>query len=173
MRLDPLMRAKRDGYMGALFAMRAWGRPLDWSRLHALGDDQEDHGRWYPDEGAETDIAYTDWAWTRMGHELHFVCEEVPTVEACAYRASRYLHSIYGLAAETFFHADGAVRLYGSGEITRRLAEHVRGSGKAGCHVKVFRTDGPIPRDQWCSLAASFFVWNEEVSAYFKDGVTT
>lgn len=169
-RLDPLMRADREGYMGPFFAMRAWGQPLDWSRLHTLRDGQVDQGRWYPDEGAETDLAQTDWVWDRAGDELRFVCEEVPTAEASAFRASRYLHSVYDLRTETFSHVDGAVRLFGPHEIGTRITEHVRKSGKAGCRIKVFRADGPIPRDQWCALAASFFVWNDEVRAYFNDG---
>lgn len=167
-RLDPLIRASRVGYLTPVFAMRAYGPPLDWERLKSMRDGYIEAGLWYPDKGAETEVAFTDYVWSRTGGELQFTCEEVPTPEASVRRGGRYLHSIYMPDTGRFIHADGAIRFFEQEEIEQRATKHVREAGKLGRRVKVFRADGPIPRDEWCSLAASFFVWNDEVRGYFK-----
>jgi hypothetical protein len=167
-RLDPLMVLPAEDYGSSFYKMCAWGRPLDWARLERLGDGASEDARWFPDEGAKTEIAFTDLVWRRTGGELQFVCEEVPTYEASAYRGSRYFHAIYDRTRGSFSHADGAIRFYGGSEIEQRRALHVREAGKVGVRVKIFRADGEIPRDTWCELAGSFFVWNDDMRKYFE-----
>ena len=65
-------------------------------------------------------------------------------------------------------HLDGALRIYGENEFADRRDQHVRDAGKAGIRLKVFRTDGDVPRESLSVVAQTFFVWNEDVKKYFS-----
>lgn len=166
-RLDPLMFQPADGHLSMFYKMFVYGVPLDWSDISSLK--QERHARWMPDDPSRGDVIFTDLVWTPRDDGIHFACEEVPKSEQCHTRASRYLHAIYDPNTSTFSHTDGAVRIYTEEEICFRNDVHVRNGGKQGVRVKVFQVDGKIDRDLWCSLAASFFVWNRDIKKYFSD----
>ena len=162
-RLDPLCIQPLDAHRGAEYKMWIYGVPLDWTKLAKLKNDQ--HGRWMP--GAlSTPSAFTDVVWSPRPPEVHFACEEVPTLKQGSHRGSRYLHAIYLPEEARFVHIDGALRYYSHQELTLRQQSHVRSAGKAGQRVKIFRADGPIEPETWSALASSFFVWNYDVMRY-------
>jgi hypothetical protein len=170
-RLDPFMIQPAQGYAPMEYKMRVYGVPLDWTQIAALKEPLHLQFMQAPQSLGRSDIALTDVVWSPREDGVHFICEELPTIEARESRASRYFHSIYDPHDECFVHADGALRFYGADELAQRNLTHVRNAGKAGTRVKVFQLDGGINRDAWCSVASSFFVWNEDVMEYFGAGV--
>jgi CDP-diacylglycerol pyrophosphatase len=63
------------------------------------------------------------------------------------------------------------VRIYTEDELRYRKQFHVRHSEvrKMGKRVKIFQTDKVnISQDDFALLATSFFVWNDDVQAYFN-----
>lgn len=161
-RLDPLQVAPAAGYRSMFYKMDVFGRGLDWQRLHNLED--EEIARWMPDNLTSADCQFTDVVWRRRGPEVHFECEEVPK---CAdQRPSRYFHAIYRPDGACFVHADAAVRYYSDSELASRGNQHVKDVGKVGVRVKLFRIDGTIERDDWATVLAGAFVWNNDVQRY-------
>lgn len=163
-RLDPFMVASISEYCGVGYAMRVYGRPLDWARLEQL--QSVEHAEWMPDDvSADRDMDRTQLAWEPRDDGLHFRCEELP-MDALR-RPGRYAHAIYDPAAHEFTHADGGVRFYTPEELQTRRGQHVRNAGKSGTRIKLFSFDEPIPRDAWCNVIASLYVWNEDIREYF------
>jgi hypothetical protein len=170
-RLDPFMIQSAQGYAPMEYKMRVYGVALDWTQIAALREPLHLQFMQDPQSLGRSDIALTDVVWSQREDGVHFICEELPTVEARESRSSRYFHSIYDPHDECFVHADGALRFYRVDELAKRNLTHVRNAGKAGTRVKVFQLDGAINRDAWCSVVSSFFVWNEDVMGYFGAGV--
>ena len=106
------------------------------------------------------------------GSEVHFVCEEVPTIESSACEGGRYLHAIYQPSEAVISHFDLAVRIYSHSEVIERHKQHVRHAGKVGLRKKVLRIDELVPRAAFSSVCQAFFVWNHDVRRYFEDGCT-
>lgn len=167
-RLDPFMVTPAAEYRGMVYAMTVYGRPLNWAEIAGLK--AESHGRWMPEDPDGSQVAFTDVSWTPRGDEVHFVAEEVPKPDFCTIRPARYLHGIFVPSVQKIIHTDGALRLYQQDEIQARLTTRVAHAGKAGQRIKVFRADGDIEPAEWCSLAASFLVWNDDATEYFNGG---
>ena len=91
-RLDPFLHGSAQSFPAMVYQMLAYGQPLDWRRVDSLHETE--HGRWYPGAGSHPS-KFTDYAWTPRRSEVHFVCEEVPTVETSIYQGGRYFHAIY------------------------------------------------------------------------------
>lgn len=164
LRLDPFMHGPTGMFPRMVYLMRVYGRSLDWDRIDNLK--KPDFGRWSPHRlSSGTD--FTDYAWTPRDGEVHFVCEEIPSLERVNRRGGRYLHAIYRPDLKQIVHVDGAVRIYTATELQDRLSDHVRTSGKVWKRAKLFRTDEPISRECFADLATSFFVWNYDVYEYF------
>ena len=163
-RLDPLLHGPAEQICGRFYSMVVYGRHLDWGRITALKE--AEHGRWQP--GAlSTRSEFTDYVWEPRGHEVHFVCEEVPLAKEVRQRGSRYFHAVFDKRDGNLTHVDGAIRLYTPAQYEVRVREHVRTTNKSGRRVKVFRVDRPIPKEGLSELCPAFFVWNYDVARYF------
>lgn len=164
LRLDPFMWGPTDRMEHLEYKMQIYGKPLNWERIANLRE--AEHGLWL-----ETDqrrgYSKTEYSWDPRDDGVHFVCEEVPTVNSCHLRAARYIHAIYSPESETLIHFDGALRIYNADQIGSRDQQHVRNAGKAGVRIKLFSIDRPVSRDCFSSLVAAFFVWNDDVINYF------
>ncbi len=165
-RLDPLIIRERDQYPLMGYRMLCYGRGLDWARLNKLKE--EEHGRWLSDKLYGRSVQFTDFVWSPRNNEIHFQCEELPKYEDIEIRGSRYLHGIYKPSEEEFVHIDAAVRIYDTAEFDARQKQHLRKIGKLGVRAKIFQIDGSISQQQFCNIASSFFVWNEDVEQYFS-----
>ena len=166
-RLDPFLHGPAESFRAMFYAMLVYGQPLDWSRIDGLR--RTEHGRWCP--AARNDSSrFTDYAWTPRRSEVHFVCEEVPTVGASISRGSRYFHAIYMPSEAAMSHLDAGVRIYSDSEVRDRHNSHVRQAGKVGLRQKVLRIDHVVPRAVFAPICQAFFVWNHDVQQYFEDG---
>jgi hypothetical protein len=161
-RLDPLRVSPVASYHGPLYRMRVFGRDLDWRRLSDLRG--EEAARWMPDELTTAECEFTDLVWRSRLDGVHFECEEVP--KRSERRPSRYFHAIYQPTGGYFSHADAAVRYYTAPELESRRKSHVKALGKVGARVKLLRVDGVLGQQDWATLLASFFVWNNDVARY-------
>lgn len=163
-RLDPLLVRPADA--GGAMGYKVWiyGRPLDWPRLRALRE--EEHGQWLPGRFARG-MDVTEFAWTPRDGMVHFRCEELPDSASLGRRGSRYFHAIYDPGADDIVHLDAAIRVYDADSWRARKGQHVRNAGKVGQRHKVFRVEGRLGVDQFCNLAANFFMWNSDVQRYF------
>ena len=166
-RLDPLMINQASTYRPMEYKMLVYGKELDWRDIGSLKEDR--HMRLQPNYGFQYDVEFTDLVWSPRGNEIHFICEELPKINANCIRGSRYFHSIYRLGECRFIHCDGAIRIYTTQEIEERHNVHVRNIGKIGKRVKIFQTDFDIPRIDWVSLVSAFYVWNMDAENYFKE----
>ena len=167
-RLDPFLYGSAESFHARAYLMLVYGQPLDWHRIDGLRESE--HGRWRPDRASGHPSEFTDFVWTPRGSEVHFVCEEVPTIESSGRVGGRYLHAIYQPSEVAISHFDLAVRIYEHPEIVARHDRHVRHTGKAGLRKKVLRIDELVPRTAFSSVCQSFFVWNHDVRRYFEDG---
>lgn len=163
-RLDPLMFRKEDRFPRLMYKMWWYGRPLDWNRIHILKE--EEHGRWLPSKMSRT-AQFTDFAWTPRDKEVHFQCEELPTLSDIATRGSRYFHAIYHTRRKRIIHLDGALRIFTERNWKRRESIHLRKSGKMGVRVKLFRIDVPLDRSVLGVLCSNYYVWNYDLARYF------
>jgi hypothetical protein len=163
-RLDPFLLGPDTTFPAMFYKMWMYGRPLDWERLASLK--QPEHGQWRPSVLSKRS-EFTDFVWSPRDREVHFFCEEIPTLAAGEPQASRYFHAVYSPSCGSIIHLDGALRLYLPHELRARHAQHIRNAGKAGAREKVFRTEGAVPRDSLSVIAQTFFVWNEDVGTYF------
>ncbi|MET0011703.1 MULTISPECIES: hypothetical protein [Dehalococcoides] len=168
-RLDPLLVHDAKAYHPILFKMLVWGKPLDWNSLAGL--QQEEHSRWMPGPYCQEEVEFTDLVWSPRDDGIHFICEEVPKLEVCEIRASRYFHGIFVPATRTFIHCDGAIRIYEREELISRHRAHVRRIGKIGKRVKIFEVGGKISTEQWTNLVCAYFVWNNDLQNYFGAGI--
>lgn len=169
-RLDPLMHSPVGAFYDVAYMMRVYGPPLDWDRVDRLRTTE--HGRWRPDERSH-ESEFTDYVWNPRGDEVHFLCEEVPTVSQSRVEAARYAHAIYVPSRKAISHLDFALRIYTESEVVERHKDHVRRAGRAGWRTKVFRIDRDIPRRLFTTLCNAFFVWNHDVRRYFDEGGTS
>ena len=166
-RLDPFLHGPASSFPVVSYKMLVYGQSLDWDRLNSLREPE--HGCWRPDAPQQQD-EFTDFVWTPRESEIHFVCEEVPSIEKASSHGGRYAHVIYLPSQESISHFDFALRLYNDLEITERHQRHVRHAGKAGFQRKVFRVDSRVPRSTLSALCQAFFVWNSDVTGYFRNG---
>ncbi len=68
-------------------------------------------------------------------------------------------------------HFDGALRIYTDGQLAARGATHIRNAGRCGIRVKLFNFFEPLARESMVDVAAAFYVWNEDLQAYFRGEV--
>lgn len=165
-RLDPLLVSPADSYRTPFYRMLVFGRELDWDRIAQLKT--EESARWMPDELTTADCEFTDLTWRRRDDAIHFECEEIP--KSPDQRPSRYFHAIYDPQSECFIHADAAVRYYGAEELGIRRTRHLKDLAKVGTRVKLFRIDGVLEREEWATVLASAFVWNNDLHRYVLGG---
>lgn len=165
-RLDPFMHEPIETYREMFYKMLVYGAPLDWEDITNLREDR--HARWMPSALTSDDVDFTDLVWSPRSDGIHFICEEVPKQSAIELRGSRYFHGIYNPENLYFSHFDGAIRFYKDSEILERKKHHVRNLGKLGKRVKIFQVNSIVDRDSWCNIAASFFIWNQDVIDYFN-----
>ena len=163
-RLDPFLHGPVETFPAMFYRMWMYGRPLDWDRIAGLS--APDFGQWRP-SGRGHRSEFTDFVWSPRGGEVHFACEEVPTVADAETEPSRYFHAVYLPDSRCFEHFDGALRVYTVPELRARYLSHVRHAGKVGIRRKVFRVQGDVPRESLSVIAQSFFVWNKDVTQYF------
>jgi hypothetical protein len=76
--------------------------------------------------------------------------------------------AVYSCARRIFTHVDGALRIYPSDERSTRAKGHLRKMSKIGMGEKVFRIDGDVSTSAFSTLCRCFFIWNEDVQAYFQ-----
>lgn len=162
-RLDPLMRTRRDRYRSMMYKMLVYGRPLRWRCVLELRE--ECHHRWTPSRQGG-DVAFTDAVWTPRDNEVHLRCEECPTVSAARYRPSRYLHAIIDRSIGAVVHTDGALRIFDHDEALARVDTHVRRAGKMGSRIKLFQLDGRLDTERWTELLQAFFIWNDDIREF-------
>jgi len=161
-RLDPFLVNPAASYRAPFYKMLVFGRDLDWQRLRDLKG--EESARWMPDELTTTECEFTDLTWCRRSDGVYFECEEIP--KDAESRPGRYFHAIYDADGGSFSHADAAVRYYTAIELESRRQSHLKDLGKVGARVKLFRVDGVLGREDWATLFAGFFVWNNDVQRY-------
>lgn len=165
-RLDPFFVYPLNEYRQAFYRMLCYGQELNWKRIESLK--QDEHCRWMPNS-QYSEIEFTDLVWSPRDNEIHLTCEEFPKFKALNYRGSRYFHAIYSIKNQEFIHVDGALRFYSEGEHVERINSHIRKMGKIGKRIKIFQIDSNISRKLLCDLAATFFVWNDDIQKYFRD----
>ncbi|MHB8276457.1 MAG: hypothetical protein ACYDIA_02230 [Candidatus Humimicrobiaceae bacterium] len=166
-RLDPFNFAKATEFMPIEHKMRVWGKSLDWNRI--IGLRQPEHGQWLPDSLSRNDIHHTDYIWNPHNDEITFTCEEIPNLQNNAFRGSRYFHGIYSKIDNGIVHCDGAVRFTSEMELIDRMKGHVKDDNvrKIGKRIKIFMNIEKINFFEFCNLASTFFVWNNDVMRYF------
>ena len=170
-RLDPLLHGPAGSFPSVRYRMLGYGNEkLDWRRIANLT--KLEHGRWWPDN-IDQWSARTDWVWEPRGPEIHFRCEEIPSHEQARKKPSRYLHAIYRPSANSIIHLDGAVRIYSPAELQDRHSKKLHEAGKMGLREKVFAVDAALSREVFSVVAQTFFVWNNDVVRYFRDGHST
>jgi hypothetical protein len=54
-----------------------------------------------------------------------------------------------------------------------RHTKHVRNAGKMGLRKKVFKIDTPIAREAFSLIAQAFFVWNYDLTTYFRETLSS
>lgn len=167
-RLDPFNFAKATEFMPIEERMRVWGRSLDWNRI--IGLKEAEHGQWRPDSLSRNDIYQTDYIWYPHNDEVTFTCEEIPNLENNACRGSRYFHGIYSKKDNEIIHCDGAIRFTSEEELINRMKGHVKDANvkKIGKRIKTFMNTEKINFFEFCNLASTFFVWNNDVIRYFQ-----
>jgi hypothetical protein len=165
-RLDPFIEEYKSEYKIMFQKMLVYGKPLDWERLRRLKE--EEYGQWL-DEKTYSKIGTTDFVWRPMGNEIHFTCEELPKINCLDYRGSRFFHAIFDKITGNIKHCDGAIRFYTLEEFKKRTQYHVRNTQvrKIGTRIKIFQIDDFIDQNVFTTLAATFFVWNEDIQKYF------
>ncbi|WP_419860888.1 hypothetical protein [Candidatus Palauibacter sp.] len=167
-RPDPLLHGPAGSFPTVGYTMLGYGNEsLDWERIANLKEPE--HGQWLPDDMDQWG-SRTDWVWEPRGSEIHFRCEEIPSIEDVTRNPGRYLHAIFVPSADSFIHLDGAVRIYGPAEIRGRHSKKLHQAGKVGLREKVFSVDAPISRSLFSVVAQTFFVWNSDVVRYFQSG---
>ncbi len=166
-RLDPFIEKPITEYNPMMFKMTVYGKPLDWEGLKNLKSD--DYGQ-FMNEKDYGDYGNTDYVWRVERDELHFTCEELPKVNKCEYRGSRYFHAIFDKKTGNIIHCDGAIRIYNEIELTNRMQVHVRNTEarKVGKRVKIFQTNDNLNHEDFTKLVVSFFVWNDDIRLYFN-----
>jgi len=151
-----------------------WGA-LDVSEPHSAPDDTWLVRTW----GGV--LSNNEWMalsvhWRMSGEQKHLEVDEVvsPTHTYSFFGdrvAVRTFHAMYDLRADTFCHADGAVKIAvpedyrrgWSGQKDRYIPQRVRLP-----KYKVFRFDGPMPPQSVAELCTAWFRENELVLEYFQ-----
>lgn len=167
-RLHPFKEIPVEEYHPMHYKMMVYGIPLDWDKLKNIESDE--HGRWL-NEKDYYDYLFTDYVWNPKGKEIHFTCEELPKKISLAIRGSRYFHAILDRESGKITHCDGAIRLYTENELDYRNHFHVRQPEvrKIGKRIKIFQVDKScLHQEDFVLLVKSFFVWNQDVQAYFS-----
>lgn len=167
-RLDPFNFAKIDKFIPLEYRMWVWGKPLDWNSIINLR--QPEHGRWMAEFPSRDDINFTDYIWNPHDDEITFTCEEIPNSQNNIFRGSRYFHGIYSKISNDIIHCDGAIRFTSENELQERMSGHVKDENirKIGKRIKIFMNIQKLNFFEFCGLASSFFVWNEDVIRYFQ-----
>lgn len=166
-RLDPFIEIPIEEYHTMTYRMRVYGKPLDWERIRNLSTD--DFGQ-FINEKEYGDYSNTDYIWHVDKNEIHFTCEELPKMNKCKYRGSRYFHAIFDKLTGNIIHCDGAIRVYKEDELNNRMSTHVKNveARKVGKRIKIFQTNDNLTHQEFTSLLLSFYVWNEDIRTYFN-----
>jgi len=164
-RLDPFVEKHTSDYSPMFYKMTVYGTKLDWEKLLDLKEDE--HGRWMSER---QDTQWTDYVWRPEKDEIHFTCEELPSLKDILYRGSRYFHAIFDKQTGLIKHCDGAIRIYNRYEYEERLKFHIRNAEvrKTGKRIKLFQVDETIDKFDFMKLITSFMVWNHDVYDYFN-----
>lgn len=167
-RLDPLVKVKKQDFAPSFQLMHLHGKRLDWERLKVLRN--EEFGQWLGEGLSLSSLHITDYVWRPTKTEVHFTCEELPKENSIMTRGSRYFHAIFDKSSGNIIHCDGAIRYYNADEYKFRMNYHVRNPEvrKIGSRIKMFQIDEGIDQHLFLGLASSFFVWNEDAVEYFK-----
>jgi hypothetical protein len=164
-RLDPLLHGSPDQIL-----------PLahkDWFRDCHLEGDQFRHLKAevylpWPRSTAEPGIVLTDMAWTPQGSEVHFRCEEVPSLDRLSIRGTRHVHAVYDSANDEFVRFVASIRTITRDAWGQRVSGlPVSMADDWGRRHKVIEIMAPLPRAVFAKLCAQFFVWNGPVQRYF------
>jgi hypothetical protein len=164
-RLDPFLWGRSDEFSRLMFKMIVYAQPVNWDGIRQLKE--QHHGRMISD-GPPGRSELTEFCWEPRDDGIHFACEALPAKERIGFEGARYLHAIYDPDGERIMHLDGALRIYDAESLDRRHREHLRNAGKAGLRRKIFRIDEPVHRDAFSLIAQAFFVWNADLSTYFR-----
>lgn len=166
-RLNPFIEIPQAEYLPIVYKMTIYGKPLDWERLKKLRE--EEFGQWMNDSGLSNNNI-TDYVWRPENDEVHFTCEELPSLHEVEYNGSRYFHAILDKKTGLIKHCDGAIRVYKKEELENRLKFHVRKSEvrKVGKRIKVFQLDEEIDQETFALLFTNFMVWNHDAINYFN-----
>lgn len=163
-RLDPLIEIPLNEYNQIEYKMEVYCSPLKWNQIKQLKN--ENHGQFMDN----CTNAMTDYIWKPSDNEIHFTCEELPPINDCEYRGSRYFHAIINKSTGQIMHCDGAVRFYNLEELETRNKLHLKDSGarKMGKRIKIFRIDDILEQSLFTQLVSSFYVWNDDVNNYMR-----
>lgn len=163
-RLDPLIEIPINEYNPIQYRMDVYRSPLKWNQIKQLKN--ENHGQFMDN----CTNAMTDYIWKPSDNEIHFTCEELPPINDCEYRGSRYFHAIIDKSTGQIMHCDGAVRFYNLEELETRNKLHLKDSGarKMGKRIKIFRIDDILEQSLFTQLVSSFYVWNDDVNNYMR-----
>ncbi len=163
-RIDPFLFGEAGAFHALEYRMLLWGKSRSWS---ALRDSSGSEAlEWQPDS-PDRGVQRTQLAWSARGSECHLEVEELHTLERNEVRGTRYLHAIFDSEIQSIVHLDGAVRILSESEWHARNEMHLKNLGKVGKRVKIFRVDGTVSDDSFATVAASFFVWNDDIPQFF------
>lgn len=163
-RLDPLIEIPLNEYNPMLYKMEVYCPPLKWNEIKHIKN--ENHGQFMDNRTN----AMTDYIWKSCDNEIHFTCEELPSLDDHEYRGSRYFHAIINKLTGQITHCDGAIRIYNLNELERRNTAHLKDSEmrKIGKRIKIFRIDDILEQSLFTQLVSSFYVWNDDVCNYMR-----
>ncbi|WP_394708113.1 hypothetical protein [uncultured Bacteroides sp.] len=169
-RLDPFFEKPINEYRPMLYKMTVYGKPLNWERLKNMQKD--DFGQ-FINEKEYDKYSKTDYIWHVEKNEIHFTCEELPTIESYKIRGSRYFHAIFDKLTGNIIHCDGAIRIYNKAELDNRMRIHVKSvdARKVGKRVKIFKTNDILNNQDFSKLVVSFFIWNDDLLSYFSKNI--
>jgi hypothetical protein len=167
-RLDPFLWGPSESFPRMGYKMLVYAMPLNWEGIEKLREVH--HGQMRP-ENSRDRTETTEFCWIPRDDGVHFICEELPRRDLVGVQASRYLHAIYDPGTRTITHFDGALRIYTAQQMASRLKEHVRNAGKAGIRKKIFRIDAPVDRGAFSLIAQAFFIWNYDLTKYFRETI--
>ena len=159
-RLDPLVKNP----FPIIEKMTVFGEQLNWQELSHINE------RKIASFINEKDSRKTDLIWEKIENELHFKCEELPLYNELNIRGSRYFHAIYDIENEYITHCDGSIKIYNEKEFLKRNTINLwhKNSKNYGTYIKIFQADGKIDTDIFTKLISSYYVWNYDITNYFK-----
>jgi hypothetical protein len=122
-------------------------------------------------EGTEFDdlfpIDRVEIMWSRRDANKTVQIEELVPPPTDSLVSTKYIHGRWSPAADSFEHYDGAVKSYTRFAYADRLRTDMKKfKSKSAMYRKVFRIDGRIPLEAWCTLTTKFFDPDELIVEY-------